>query len=77
MINEDVLLFFSKKYEFVFDITAEILEKGPLAYYVIPRAGRFLNFWRRDFMSQYIAEIAANLDKFARSSNELGRKRCR
>jgi hypothetical protein len=33
----------------------------------IPRAGRFLNFWRRDFMSQYIAEIAANLDKFARS----------
>jgi hypothetical protein len=23
----------------------------------IPRAVRFLNFWRRDFMSQYIAEI--------------------
>jgi hypothetical protein len=45
--------------------------------FTIPRAGRFLNFWRRDFMSQYIAEIAANLDKFARSSNELGRKRCR
>jgi len=48
-----------------------------LNWHDIPRAGRFLNFWRRDFMSQYIAEIAANLDKFARSSNELGRKRCR
>jgi hypothetical protein len=46
-------------------------------YFTIPCAGRFLNFWLRDFMAQYIAEIAANLDKFARSSNELGRKRCR
>jgi len=53
----------------IYSSFAKMLENEGVS---IPRAGRFLNFWRRDFMSQYIAEIAANLDKFARSSNELG-----